>query len=194
MNLKISASLLALGTLTSAVLLGTTPVSAQTGNGSDVGNNVQFLINQVQTFAPSSITPPIQAALTTFSQSVNPNSVSPAVFSALSGGSPAPLAAALIPTGVTANGPTATSAADLAASLNGVRDAGGNINAQKASIAVGKYNAYVAALVAEVGGDKAIASIADAQKSANGKAEGGTTAQQTTGAFLSQISGILNSK
>lgn len=180
MNVKISASLLALGTLTSSILLGLAPVSAQSvpGNGSTSGNNIQFLFTPVQTAAPSALSPTAQANFNQFSQSITPNSVGSSLFNVFNGGSPAALALSLVPPGAAANGPTASAAAKLAESLQGIRDGGGNLNPMKLSTATDNYNEYIKAMVPEIGGAQAIASLTDPQKSADPAV--------TLGSFLTQ--------
>jgi hypothetical protein len=180
MNVKISSSLLALGTLTSAILLNLAPVSAQSvpGNGSTSGNNIQFLFTPVQTATGTALSPTAQANFTQFSQSITPNSVGSSLFNVFSGGSPAALALSLVPSGAAADGSTAMAGAKLAESLVGIREGSGNLNPNKLSTATDNYNSYIKAMVGEIGGDRAIASLTDPQKSADPAV--------TLGSFLTQ--------
>jgi hypothetical protein len=180
MNMKISSSLLALATLTSTSLLGFAPVSAQSvpGNGSTVGNNIQFIFNTAQTAVPAALSPTAQANLNQFSQSITPNSVGSSLFNVFSGGSPTALALSLVPSGAAVDGSTAMAAAKLAQSLQGIRDGGGNLNPSKLSTSTDNYNEYIKAMVSEIGGAQAIASLTDPQKSADPVV--------TLGSFLTQ--------
>ncbi len=179
MNIKISSSLLALATLTSTI--GTIPsVSAQSvpGNGSTNGNNIQFIFATPQTAAPAALSPTAQANFNQFAQSITPNSVGFNLFNVFNGGSPATLALSLVPPGAAPDGPTAMAAAKLAQSLQGIRDGGGSLNPIKLSIATDNYNDYIKAMVPEIGGAQAIASLTDPQKSADSVV--------TLGSFLTQ--------
>lgn len=179
MNRKVSSLLLALGTLTST--LGPIPrASAQSvpGNGSNVGNNIQFIFQAPQTSAPAALSPTALTNFTQFSQSITPNSVGPNLFSVFNGGSPAALALSLVPSGAAPDGTTAIAAAKVAQSVQGIRDGGGNLNPIKLSIATDSYNEYIKAMVLEIGGAKAIANLTDPQKSAD--------TVITLGSFLTQ--------
>jgi hypothetical protein len=181
MNLKLSSSLLGICALTGTMMLGVGSASAQiapgaaSGNGSTFTNNNQFIYGRGTSNTSSSVSPKAQAAVNQVSQTLTANNVGQPVFSALTG-SPEALASELVPAGVAPNGPTASAAAAVASSMPGLRDGSGNINIDKLGSAVDAYNNYVAALVGEVGGDKAIALLADAQKS-GGKGSAQTPVQ-----------------
>jgi hypothetical protein len=161
MNTKFYACLLALGTFSSAVLLGLTPVSAQTGNGSNNGNNVfgngSNTTNNVQPIVVGITTQALATVNAVLAQilSANPQALSSVT-------SPE----ALVPPGASA------SVSDAAKALNGAvagLNAGG-ITGEQLNGAINAYNTYATALVESVGGEKAIAFLSSAGgvKSADG--------------------------
>jgi hypothetical protein len=161
MNTKFYSCLLALGTFASAVSISIAPVSAQKGNGSDNGNNIygngSNTTNNVQ---------PIVVAITAQAlATVN------AVLGQILGANPQALAsvtspAALVPPGATPS--LSTAAAALSSAVAGLNP--GSITAPQLAAAINAYNAYAGSLVAEIGGEKAIAFLSNAGgvKSADG--------------------------
>jgi hypothetical protein len=141
MNLKISSSLLALGTFTSAILLSITPVSAQKGNGSNNGNGSNTT-NAIQ-FLTATITANVLAAVNTaLAQILAANPL--ALANATSG---------LVPAGASAS--LVAAAADLQQLVAGF--GAGNVSVPQLNKAIAAYNTYVEALVASLGGADAVA-------------------------------------
>jgi hypothetical protein len=179
MNTKFYSCLLALGTFASAVLLGLTPVSAQTGNGSNVTNNVQPISgngsntgNNANTSNPgngsnttNNVQPTVVAITAQALANVN------AVLAQILGANPQALTsvttpAALVPPGASQS--VSDAAAALASSVAGLN--AGGITAVQLNTAINAYNTYCTALVESVGGEKAIAFLSSAGgvKSADG--------------------------
>jgi hypothetical protein len=172
-TMKLSAYLLGLLAVASPIVISAT-ANAQVGNGSDNGNTFTSIVNAGgggvrggggQPSYPSAS----QSAVDQFSQSLTANSLGDqATFDTINGGDAAPLVAALVPSGVPADGATGKAAANLATTVQGMRGGNGNINATKLSAAVPAYNEYVKALVGELGPEKALASAPNGQKALQG--------------------------
>ena len=118
--MKISSYLLGLGAVaTSLVALNLAPASAQIGNGSDNGNIFNSITStggggSVGSGEPSYVSGS-QNSVNQLSQSLTANAVGDAAtFDVINGSAPAPLVAALLPTGVTADGATGIDANRLA--------------------------------------------------------------------------------
>jgi hypothetical protein len=171
--MKISSYLLGLGAVASLVTLNLTPAQAQVGNGSDNGNIFNSVVNTggggvVGSGGPG-YAPAAQSAVNQFSQSLTANSVGDqATFDVINGAAPAPLVTALLPSGVAADGATGQAASNLASTVQGMRGANGEINAQKLNASVGAYNDYVKALVGELGPEKALSGAPTGQKALQG--------------------------
>ncbi len=172
--MKISAYLLGLLAVASPIAFNITAVNAQVGNGSDNGNIFNSFVNVggggirggggQPSYASAS-----QSAVDQFSQSLTANSLGDqATFDTINGGAPGPLVAALVPSGVPADGATGKAAANLATTVQGMRSGNGNINATKLNAAVPAYNDYVKALVGELGPEKALANAPAGQKALQG--------------------------
>jgi hypothetical protein len=171
--MKISSYLLGLGAVASLVALNLSPASAQIGNGSDNGNTFNSIVNTggggVVGGGQPSYASQSQIAVNQFSQSLTANSVGDAAtFDVINGAEPAPLVAALLPSGVAADGATGKAAANLASTVQGLRAGNGDINAQKLNASVGAYNDYVRAYVGEVGPEKALTDAPVGQKALQG--------------------------
>jgi hypothetical protein len=179
MNMKFYSCLLALGTFASAVLLSLTPVSAQTGNGSNVTNNIQPIpggngsntSNNANTSNPgngSNTTNNVQFTTVAISTAAlaNVNAVLAQILSV----NPQALAsvtspAALVPAGASQS--VSDAAAALASAVSGLN--AGGVTGVQLNAAINAYNAYATALVESVGGEKALAFLNDAGvKSADG--------------------------
>jgi hypothetical protein len=182
MNTKFYSCLLALGTFASAVLLGLTPVSAQTGNMSNATNNIQPIIplgngsntsNNATTSTPlgngSNTTNNVQFTTVAITPQAlgNVNLVLTQILSA----NPQALSSvttpgALVPTGASQS--VSDAAAALAAAVGGLNGSG--ITGAQLNTAINAYNTYCTALVESVGGEKAIAFLSSAGgvKSADG--------------------------
>jgi hypothetical protein len=172
-NMKISAYLLGMGVVAGLVGLNLTPAHAQVGNGSDNGNTFTSVTNTggggIVGSGEPSYAPQSQSAVNQLSQSLTANTVGDAAtFDVINGAAPAPLVAALLPSGVPADGATGKAASTLAATVQGMRSGNGNINATKLNASVGAYNEYVKALVGEVGPEKAVAEAPVGQKALQG--------------------------
>jgi hypothetical protein len=172
-NMKISAYLLGMGAVATLATLNIAPAQAQIGNGSDNGNTFTSITNTggggVVGGGEPSYASASQSAVNQFSQSLTANSVGDAAtFDVINGAAPAPLVAALLPTGVAADGATGKAAANLASTVQGMRSGSGNISATKLNASVGAYNEYVKALVGEVGPEKAINEAPAGQKALQG--------------------------
>jgi hypothetical protein len=170
--MKIS-SLLALGAVASLIAIDLVPANAQVGNGSDNGNTFTSITNTGGGGAVGGGEPAYasqsQSAVNQFSQSLTANSIGDqATFDTINGGASAPLVAALLPTGVPADGATGKAAANLANTVQGMRSGNGNISATKLNAAVPAYNDYVKTLVGEVGPEKAVATAPAGQKALQG--------------------------
>jgi hypothetical protein len=168
-NMKISAYLLGLGAVASLAALNVTPASAQVGNGSDNGNMFNSITStggggSVGGGEPSYASQS-QNAVNQLSQSLNANTIGDAAtFDVINGAAPAPLVAALLPTGVPADGATGKAASNLASTVQGMRAGNGNISATKLNASVGAYNDYVKALVGEIGPERALNESPTGQK------------------------------
>jgi hypothetical protein len=172
-NMKISAYLLGMGAVATLAALNITPAHAQIGNGSDNGNTFNSITNTggggVVGGGEPSYASQSQTAVNQFSQSLSANTVGDAAtFDVINGAAPAPLVAALLPTGVAADGATGKAAANLASTVQGMRSGNGNISATKLNASVGAYNDYVKALVGELGPEKAISDAPNGQKALQG--------------------------
>ena len=171
--MKISAYLLGLLAVASPIVVSA-GANAQIGSGSDNGNTFTSIVNAGgggvrggggQPSYPSAS----QSAVDQFSQSLTANSLGDqATFETINGGDAAPLVAALVPSGVAADGATGKAAANLATTVQGMRAGNGSINASKLSAAVPAYNDYVKALVGELGPEKALAGAPSGQKALQG--------------------------
>ncbi len=167
--MKILSYCLGLGAVVSVMALNLTPASAQLGNGSDSGNTFTSITNVngggVKGGGKPAYASATQEAVDRFSQSLNANSVGDAAtFDVINGAAPAPLVAALLPTGIAPDGATAKSAATLASTVQGMRTGNGGIDAAKLNAAVPAYNDYVKAMVGEIGAEKALAGAPVGQK------------------------------
>lgn len=170
--MKISAYLLGLLAVASPIVVSAS-ANAQVGNGSDNGNTFTSIVNAGGGGARGSGQPSYpsasQSAVDQFSQSLTANSLGDqATFDTINGGEPGPLVAALVPSGVPADGATGKAAATLATTVQGMRTGNGSINASKLSAAVPAYNDYVKALVGELGPEKALANAPNGQKALQG--------------------------
>jgi hypothetical protein len=171
--MKISSYLLGIGAVASLIALNIAPASAQTGNGSDNGNIFNSVTGTGGGGTPGGGEPSYEAqsqsAVNQFSQSLTANAVGDAAtFDVINGAEPAPLVAALLPSGVPADGATGKAAANLASTVKGMRASNGNISATKLNASVGAYNDYVKAYVGEVGPDKALAEAPSGQRALQG--------------------------
>jgi hypothetical protein len=171
--MKISSYLLGVGAATTLVVLNFTPVNAQVGNGSDNGNTFNSITNTggggIVGSGEPSYEAQSQSAVNQFSQSLTANSVGDAAtFDVINGAAPAPLVAALLPSGVPADGATGKAATNLANTVQGMRSGNGNISATKLNASVGAYNDYVKAYVGEVGPEKALSNAPAGQKALQG--------------------------
>jgi hypothetical protein len=172
--MKISSYLLGLSAITSLVALNLAPANAQFFNGSDNGNTFTSVTNVggggiVGGSGEVGYASQSQAAVNQFSQSLTANAVGDAAtFDVINGAAPAPLVAALLPTGVAADGATGKAATALATTVQGMRAGNGNINATKLNASVGAYNDYVKALVGELGPEKAVAGAPTGQRALQG--------------------------
>jgi hypothetical protein len=179
MNTKFYSCLLALGTFASAVLIGLTPVSAQVGNGSNNGNNVQPISGNGSNTTNNATTSnlgngsnttnnvqPVVVAITAQALA-NVN----AVLAQILGANPQALTsvtspAALVPPGASQS--VSDAAAALASAVGGLN--GGGVTGEQLNNAINAYNTYATSLVESVGGEKAIAFLSSAGgvKSADG--------------------------
>ena len=172
-NVKISAYLLGMGAVATLAALNIAPAHAQIGNGSDNGNIFNSITNTggggIVGGGDPSYAAPSQSAVNQFSQSLSANAVGDAAtFDVINGAAPAPLVAALLPSGVPADGATGKAAANLASTVQGMRTSDGNINATKLNASVGAYNEYIRAYVGEVGPEKALSDAPNGQKALQG--------------------------
>jgi hypothetical protein len=157
------------GIATIAMLAHSTPGLAQIAGGNDNGSGKEAISaplagNRQTVYAPQS-----QNAVNQFSQALTANSIGDAAtFDVINGSSPATLVAALLPSGVATDGATGKAAANLAATIQGLRAGNGNIDAAKLNASVVAYNEYVKALVGEVGADKAVNGAPTGQKAVQG--------------------------
>jgi hypothetical protein len=179
MNMKIFSSLLALGMVASGMLVGLQPSSANTGNGSNNGNNVQFIGgngsntgNNGNTSNPgngsnttNNVQPVVVAITAQALANVN------ALLAQILGANPQALSsvtapAALVPAG--AGQSVSDAAAALATAVGGLNASG--VTGLQLNTAIEAYNNYCAALVDSVGGEQAIAFLSNAGgvKSADG--------------------------
>ena len=170
-NMKVLSYYLGLGAVVSVVALNLTPASAQllgTG-GSDMGNTFTSVTNVggggVRGGGKPGYAAATQDAVDKFSQSLTANSVGDqATFDVINGAAPAPLVAALLPTGAAPDGATGKAASTLATAVQGMRAGNGSIDAAKLNAAVPAYNDYVKAMVGEIGAEKALAGAPMGQK------------------------------
>ena len=157
------------GMATIAMLANSTPGSAQIAGGNDNGSGKEAISaplagNRRTVYAPQS-----QNAVDRFSQGLTANSVGDAAtFDVINGSSPAPLVAALLPSGVATDGATGKAAVSLATTIQGLRAGNGNIDAAKLNASVVAYNEYVKALVGEIGAEKAAIVAPIGQKALQG--------------------------
>ena len=179
MNMKFYSFLLALGTFASAVLLGITPGSAQTGSGSNNGNNPQFIggngsntTNNATTSNPgngSNTTNNVQFTTVAITPQGSANLI--AALTQILGANPQALSsvttpAALVPAGASQS--VSESAAALASAVAALN--GGGVTGEQLNAAINAYNTYATALVESVGGEQAIAFLSSSGgvKSADG--------------------------
>jgi hypothetical protein len=170
-NMKVLSYYLGLGAVVSTLALNLAPVSAQllNSNGSDLGNTFTSVTNVggggVRGGGKPGYAAATQDAVDKFSQSLTANSVGDqATFDVINGAAPAPLVAALLPTGAAPDGATGKAAATLATAVQGMRTGNGAIDAAKLNAAVPAYNDYVKAMVGEIGAEKALAGAPMGQK------------------------------
>jgi hypothetical protein len=170
-NMKLSAYLLGLGAVTSTILFHLAPAFAQIAGGSDNNSGRESVSaprprgTQTSVYASA----PSQSAVDQFSQSLTVNSVGDAAtFDVINGAAPAPLVAALLPSGAAADGSTAKAAANLANTVRGMRASDGKIDASKLNASVEAYNGYVKAMVSEIGPEKALTDAPVGQKAIQG--------------------------
>jgi hypothetical protein len=183
MNTKFYSCLLALGTFASAVLLSLTPVSAQTGNGSNTSNNIQPIpgngsntSNNATTSNPlgngsnttNNVQPVVVQITTQELAKVNE------VLTGILGSNPQALTSvtsseALIPLessqnttpeGVTKNAKLLEAAKALNSSVSGLNASG--ITGEQLNTAINAFNTYAEALIESVGGEKALAFLSSA--------------------------------
>lgn len=167
--MKLLACLLGLGAMAGSMLFDLTPVYAQISGGNDNGSGREAISAPRSRNRQSPEASRRQTALDEFSQSLNANTVGDAVlFDVINGGAPAPLVAALLPTGLAADSATGKAAATLADTVRGLRAANGNIDTNKLQASIGAFNNYVRTLVGEVGPEKAVADASDGQKALRG--------------------------
>ena len=168
-TMKITAYLLGLGAVTSALLCHLTPVSAQIAGGNDNGSGREAIVAPLAGSRQSAYIAPSQAAVDRFSQALTASSIGDAAtFDVINGGAPAPLVTVLLPTGVAADGATGKAASNLASTIQGLRSPDGKIDARKLNSSVGAFNQYVKALVGELGPDRAVANAPIGQKAVKG--------------------------
>jgi hypothetical protein len=169
MNNKISSSWFGLGVFTGAVLCNLTPVSAQIDGGNDNGSGRESITAPLAGRRQTTYASQSQNAVNQFSKSLTANSVGdPATFDVINGGAPAPLVAALLPSGVGVDGETGRAASSLATTIQGMRSGDGKIDAVKLNASVGAFNRYVKALVGEIGPERAVAAAPVGQKALQG--------------------------
>ncbi len=167
--MKLFTYAIGMGMATIAILVNSTAGLAQIGGGNDNGSGKEAISaplagNRQTVYAPQS-----QTAVDRFSQALTANSIGDAAtFDVINGATPAPLVAALLPTGVAPDGTTGKAAANLATTIQGLRAGNGNIDAVKLNASVVAYNEYVKALVGELGADKAVSSAPTGQKAVQG--------------------------
>jgi hypothetical protein len=167
--MKITAYLLGLGAVTSALLCHLTPVRAQIAGGNDNGSGREAIVAPLTGSRQSAYIAQSQAAVDRFSQSLTADLIGDAAtFDVINGGAPAPLVTALLPTGVATDGATGKAARNLASTIQGLRSPDGKIDARKLNSSVGAFNQYVKALVGEIGPDNAVANAPIGQKVVKG--------------------------
>ena len=167
--MKLLAYLFGLGAVTSALLSNLAPVLAQIAGGNDNGSGREAITAPLAGSRQEAYISQSQVAVDRFSKSLTANSIGDtATFDVINGSAPAPLVAALLPTGVTADGATGIAANRLANTLQGMRSSDGKIDAQKLNGSVGAFNQYVKALVGELGPDRAVATAPVGQKAVQG--------------------------
>jgi hypothetical protein len=167
--MKLLACLLGLGAMTGSMLFDPNPVCAQTAGGNDNGSGREAISAPRSRNTQSPDTARRQTALDEFSKSLSANSVGDAVlFDVINGGAQAPLVAALLPTGLTADSATGKAAVTLADTVRGLRAANGNIDTNKLQASIGAFNNYVKTLVGEIGPDKAVTDAPSGQKALQG--------------------------
>jgi hypothetical protein len=166
--MKTLAYLLGLGAAASTIL-AFTPVFAQTNGGNDNGSGKEAIYAPFPRGGQSAEISQRQNAINQFSQSLTANSVGDAVtFDVINGAAPAPLVAALLPSGVAANGVTGRAATTLASSVQGMRSGNGHIDPTKLKASIDAFNNYVKALVGEIGPEQALANVPTGQKALQG--------------------------
>jgi hypothetical protein len=183
MNTKFYSCLLALGTLASAILLGITPSYAGDGNGSNNGNNVQFIMgngsntsNNATTSNPlgngSNTTNNVQPVVVqiTAQEVAKVNEVLTGIVAA----NPQALTSvtspeALVPPEASQNTtPEAaaknTTLVEAAKALNSLVSGlnAGQVTGEQLNNVINAYNAYAEALVESVGSEKALAFLSSA--------------------------------
>jgi hypothetical protein len=167
MNIKLSASLLALTVATSLVSSNITPAFAQAVNQSDNGNNTATISSiatsvQAGTTNVQVVPPAVQLALNSVVAPAT-TAISSVTLAAISGGDAAALVAAPAAisnstVAVAAATATARAAATLAAEAK-TMVVNGAVNPAQVNKTIAAFNAYVTALVAQVGGPAALAII-----------------------------------
>lgn len=166
MNKQNFASFLALSVATSLGSIGINPAFAGFDNGSDNGNNtasIASVANSVQSSSTFTVTPAVQAALNNIIASLPASTL--AAINTPAGA--ATLLTVLVPSGLAgANTPagaaTVAAAEKAIAAVQGIIGANGAVNPVQVNNAIAAFNAYVEALVAEVGGTKALKIITNA--------------------------------
>jgi hypothetical protein len=167
--MKLSAYLLGLGALASAISIDVTPVLAQVAGGNDNGSGREAITAPLAGSRQQAYAAQSQSAVDRFSQSLTATSIGDvATFDLINGGAPGPFIAALLPSGVATDSATGKAAANLASTMKGMRAGNGNINAAKLNAAVVAYNEYIKAMVGELGPDRAISSPLSSQKAVQG--------------------------
>jgi hypothetical protein len=164
--MKLLAYVLGLGTIAGTIQFNLAPVYAQIGGGNDNGSGRESISAPRPRNTSSPESSRRQNALNEFSKSLTANSVGDAAtFDVINGGAPAPLVAALLPTGVSADSATGKAANTLANTVRGLRADNGNIDTNKLQTSIGAFNDYVKTLVGEIGPDKAVNEAPSGQRS-----------------------------
>lgn len=168
-NMKLLACLLGLGAIAGSIGFDLAPVCAQVGGGNDNGSGREAISAPRPRNTQSPEAARRQTALDEFSKSLSANSVGDAVlFDVINGGAPAPLVAALLPTGLAADSATGKAAVTLADTVSGLRAANGNIETNKLQASIGAFNNYIKTLVGEIGPDRAVTDAPSGQKALQG--------------------------
>jgi hypothetical protein len=167
--MKLGVYLLGLEVIASVLLGQIFPARAQTAGGNDNGSGRESISAPRPRNRQSPESSRRQDALNEFSKSLTANSVGdPATFDVINGGVPAPLVAALLPTGLTTDSATGKAATTLAETVRGLRAENGNIDINKLQASIAAYNNYVKTLVGAVGPDRAVAEAPIGQKALQG--------------------------